>query len=62
VPFPRVRLVKELLFKVHAVAREDGERVVSAKKLFRHLKQKELTMFRRNIKVYADILIPPADH
>ena len=54
--------MKELLFKVHSSQREDGERVVSLKKVLKQLKQKELTMFKRNIKVYADILMPPAEN
>lgn len=61
--FPRVQHIKELLFRVHKLQREGlkDQYFVSLKKYFKILKSKELTMFKRNIKTYADILTPPND-
>lgn len=47
------------MYKVHKQANDSGEEFVTLKKYFKVLKSKELTMFKRNIKVYSDILITP---
>ncbi|CDW76374.1 sperm flagellar protein 2 [Stylonychia lemnae] len=57
IPFPRVHLIKDLLFRVNKTVKESGEECISLKKYFKILKSKELTMFKRNIKIYSDILI-----
>jgi len=55
IPYPRVRLIKELLFKIHREERH-GQVQVNGKKLISFFKAKEFTLFKRTMKCYEEIL------
>ena len=50
--FPRVEYINELLFRVN----KDEQDRISIEKFTKMVKAKELTMFRRNLKTYEDIM------
>lgn len=55
IQFPRVKYIKELLFSVNKDhAKKNG---LHLEKYFKLLKAKEMTMFKRNLKTYEDILM-----
>ena len=50
--------IKELLYKVNCDSKNNR---LSIDKFFKLLKAKELTMFKRNLKDYGDILMAKSD-
>ena len=55
-PFPRVELIKELLFKINA---EEGCDEIAIKPLVVLLRAKELTIVDYSLKTYKDLLFKP---
>lgn len=54
-PFLRVQFLKELLFRIHK-ENKDGELKVHVKKFLTMVKAKELSMFKRDVKTFNDLL------
>lgn len=60
IPFTRVKYIKELLFRINK--EEKGGLVkVNVKKLLSILRAKEVTMFKKNVKLYSDIMLTPIE-
>jgi hypothetical protein len=55
-----VTYLKEILFNINK-EEKDGHLRLNTKKLLVTLKAKELTMFKRNIKTYSDIIFAPIE-
>jgi hypothetical protein len=53
-----VEYIKELLFKIYADKRINK---ISMDKFTKTIKAKELTMFRRSLKAYGEIILAPSD-